>query len=183
MDLFYENVEFLQNIQLLLGVKFHNVLLRIVFELVLCLVEAKPSLVEHFRNLFTIDILLKIFEDYQDPELKLSAIETLSQLCKGDQLMGSFEILFLFRKLYGPSKLINYIQICEKQTLLMSIIICVSVITADDQDLLIELKELNIAQVMLDLLQRNVKNPIMICQILSILTNISLNDQINVNIR
>ena len=65
----------------------------------------------------------------------------------------------------------------------MSIIICVSVITADDQDLLIELKELNIAQVMLDLLQRNVKNPIMICQILSILTNISLNDQINVNIR
>ena len=65
----------------------------------------------------------------------------------------------------------------------MSIIICLSVITADDQDLLIELKELNIAQVMLDLLQRNVKNPIMICQILSILTNISLNDQINVNIR
>jgi len=78
MDIFYENVEFLQNIQLLLGVKFHNVLLRIVFELLLCLIEAKPSLVEHFRNLFTIDILLKIFEDYQDTELKLSAIETLS---------------------------------------------------------------------------------------------------------
>jgi len=78
MDIFYENVEFLQNIQLLLGVKFHNVLLRIVFELLLCLIEAKPALVEHFRNLFTIDILLKIFEDYQDTELKLSAIETLS---------------------------------------------------------------------------------------------------------
>ena len=77
--------------------------------------------------------------------------------------MGSFEILFLFRKLYGPSKLINYIQICKKQTLLMSIVICLSVITADDQDLLIELKELNIAHVMLDLLQRNVKNPIMVC--------------------
>lgn len=78
MDLFYENIEFLQNIQLLLGVKFHNVLLRIVFELILCLVEAKWALVEHFRNLFTIDILLKIFEDYQDTELKISAIETMT---------------------------------------------------------------------------------------------------------
>lgn len=85
MDLFYENIEFLQNIQLLLGVKYHNVLLRIVFELILCLVEAKWSLVEHFRNLFTIDILLKIFEDYQDTELKISAIETMTQLCKSDQ--------------------------------------------------------------------------------------------------
>lgn len=96
--------------------------------------------------------------------------------------MGSFEILFLFRKLYGPSKLINYIYICEKQTLLMSIVVCLSVITADDQDLLIDMKELNIAQVMLDLLQRHVSNNILTCQILSILTNISLNDQINLNI-
>lgn len=152
MDQFYENVEFLQNIQLLLGVKFHNVLLRIVFELILHLVEAKWSLVEHFRNLFTIDILLKIFEDYQDTELKISAIDTMAQLCKSDQQMGSFEILFLFRKLYGPSKLINHIYLCEKQSLLMSIVVCLSVITADDQDLLIDLKELNIAQVMLDLL-------------------------------
>jgi hypothetical protein len=53
------------------------------------------------------DILLKIFEDYQDCELKLSAIDTLTQLCKGDQLYGSFEIVFLFRKLGGPQKLVN----------------------------------------------------------------------------
>lgn len=64
----------------------------------------------------------------------------------------------------------------------MSIVVCLSVITADDQDLLIDMKELNIAQVMLDLLQRHVSNPILTCQILSILTNISLNDQINLNI-
>ena len=61
---FFENVELIQNIQLLLGVKFHNILLRIVFELILCLVETKPSVIEQFRNLFTMDILLKIFEDY-----------------------------------------------------------------------------------------------------------------------
>jgi hypothetical protein len=36
---------------------------------------------------------------------------------------------------------------------------------------------------MLDLLQRNLENPVMICQILSILTNLSLNDQINISIR
>lgn len=38
----FENVELMQNLQLLLGVKFHNILLRIVFELILCLVETKP---------------------------------------------------------------------------------------------------------------------------------------------
>lgn len=46
MELFFENIIFLQNMQLLLGVKFHNVLLRIVFELILCLLENKPSIVE-----------------------------------------------------------------------------------------------------------------------------------------
>jgi len=38
--------------------------LRIVLELIICFIEAKPALVEQFRNLFTVDILLKIFEDY-----------------------------------------------------------------------------------------------------------------------
>jgi hypothetical protein len=94
----FENVELLQNLQLLLGVKFHNILLRIVFELLLSLLESKPHIVEHFRNTFTIDILLKIFEDYHDHDLKLSAIDTINQLCKGD---SSGEIIFLFRKLGG----------------------------------------------------------------------------------
>jgi len=74
----FENVELLQNLQLLLGVKFHNILLRIVFELLLSLLESKPHIVEHFRNTFTLDILLKIFEDYHDEDLKLSAVETIS---------------------------------------------------------------------------------------------------------
>jgi hypothetical protein len=73
-----------------------------VFELLLSLVESRPNIIEEFRNVFTMDILLKIFEDYQDGELKLSAIDTLSQLCKGDQASGSFEILILFRRLGGP---------------------------------------------------------------------------------
>ena len=61
MDILFDNVEFIQNLQLLLGVKFHNVLLRIVFELIICLLESKPKIIEHFRNLFTMDILLKIY--------------------------------------------------------------------------------------------------------------------------
>jgi len=77
LDLF-ENIELLHNLQLLLGVKFHNDLLRIVFELVLILIESRPSAIEHFRNLFTMDILLKIFEDYEDKDLKQQAIDILS---------------------------------------------------------------------------------------------------------
>ena len=50
----------------------------------LSLIESRPMIIEEFRNVFTMDILLKIFEDYQDGELKLSAIDTLAQLCKGD---------------------------------------------------------------------------------------------------
>ena len=54
----------LQNLQLLLGVTYHNILLRIVFELILSLIESRPIIIEEFRNVFTMDILLKIFEDY-----------------------------------------------------------------------------------------------------------------------
>ena len=62
----FENLELLQNLQLLLGVKFHNILLRIVFELIICLIESKPHTTQNFNNTFTVDILLKIFEDYND---------------------------------------------------------------------------------------------------------------------
>ena len=70
-----------------------------MFELILSLLENRPTVVEQFRNLFTVDILLKIFEDYQDSDLKSAALETLSQMAKADQLMGSMEIIFLLRKL------------------------------------------------------------------------------------
>ena len=183
-ELFFENVVFLQNVQLLLGVKYHNILLRIVFELILSLVENRPAVVEQFRNLFTIDILLKIFEDYQDDDLKLSALETISALCKSDTLMGSYEISLLIRKLFGPVKLLNNLGVHgENHEILVQILTCIQVVTADDQDVLIEFKELNAAQVLIELLQKNLKNSILVCHILSVLTNLSLNDQINVNIR
>lgn len=72
------NVELLEHLQLLLGVKFHNILLRIVLELILSLLESKPKVIKHFNNTFTMDILLKIFEDYNDGDLKLLACETIS---------------------------------------------------------------------------------------------------------
>ena len=43
-----------------------------------CLVETKPIISQHFVNTFTIDILLKIFEDYHDVDLKVSAIDTIT---------------------------------------------------------------------------------------------------------
>lgn len=78
-----------------------------MFELLLSLIESKPQIIKHFRNTFTVDILLKIFEDYHDDDLKQSAIETINQLCKGDT---SGEIIFLFRKLGGPQKIINQLS-------------------------------------------------------------------------
>ena len=60
----FESTELLQNLQLLLGVKFHNILLRIVFELLITLIDSNPQIHTHFINTFTIDMLLKIFEDY-----------------------------------------------------------------------------------------------------------------------
>ena len=61
--------DLLENLQLLLSVKGHSILLRIVMELILSLVESKPDVIKHFANTFTVDILLKIFEDYQDQDL------------------------------------------------------------------------------------------------------------------
>ena len=55
-------------------------------------------LASNFYSTFTLDILLKIYEDYQDTDLKISAIETLSLLCKAE---GSKEVVTLFRKLGG----------------------------------------------------------------------------------
>lgn len=81
--------------------KFHNILLRIVFELIICLVESKPHITQNFNNTFTVDILLKIFEDYNDQDLKNSAMETLSLLFKKND-HHSTEIILLFRKLGGP---------------------------------------------------------------------------------
>jgi len=75
------------------------ILLRIVFELIIQILETKSNLAIHFCSTFTVDILLKIYEDYQDSDLKISAIETLSCLCKSD---GAKEIISLFRKLGGP---------------------------------------------------------------------------------
>jgi hypothetical protein len=55
----------------------------------LSLLESRPNIIEHYRNLFTMDILLKIYIDYEDMELKISAIDTLGQMFKGDQSAGS----------------------------------------------------------------------------------------------
>lgn len=66
--------------------------------------------------------------------------------------MNSFEILYLIRKLGGPQKLLNYLQLCEKQEIQIEILICIYVMSSEDQDILIELKELNITQIMFDLL-------------------------------
>lgn len=49
-------------------------------------------------------------------------------------------------------------------------------LTNDDQDILVEFNDLNVVQIMLEFLQSYRSFPIMICQILSCLTNLALND-------
>ena len=49
--------------------------------------------------------------------------------------------------------------------------------------MLVELKDLNIVHMTLDLLLAYQYNPTMICLILSVLTNLSLNDSINIKLR
>jgi hypothetical protein len=72
-----------------------------VFELINNLVETTPSLTKHFVNTFTLDILLKIFENYGENELKVSALEIILQLCKENNA-ETREIIFIFKKLGGP---------------------------------------------------------------------------------
>ncbi len=56
---------------------------------------------------------------------------------------------------------------------------------ADDYDILVELRNLHFIHILLDMLQLDVhrNNPNMMGSILTILTNLSLNDQNNVKIR
>ena len=56
---------------------------------------------------------------------------------------------------------------------------------ADDYDILVELRNLNFIHVILDLLQveQNRNNPNLLGSMITILTNMSLNDQNNVKIR
>ena len=65
----------------------------------------------------------------------------------------------------------------------MSILVCMQSLTNEDQDILVEFKDLNIVQIMLEFLQSYRPFPIMICHILSNVTNLALNDQINIKIR
>ena len=54
-------------------------------------------------------------------------------------------------------------------------------LTSNDQDVLMEFKEINPIETLMDLLKSN--NPIVQCNVLSAVTNLSLNDQINLNVR
>jgi hypothetical protein len=65
----------------------------------------------------------------------------------------------------------------------MSILVCMQSLTNEDQDILGEFNDLNVVQIMLEFLQSYRAFPIMICHILSNLTNLALNDQINIKIR
>lgn len=55
--------------------------------------------------------------------------------------------------------------------------------TQDDFDILVELRNLNLVQTILDMLQQHKSNPILVGSMLTILTNLALNDQNNIKIR
>lgn len=49
--------------------------------------------------------------------------------------------------------------------------------------MLIEFKDLNLVEILLEFLSTHINSPIMICQILSNLTNLALNDLLNIKVR
>lgn len=55
--------------------------------------------------------------------------------------------------------------------------------TAEEQDILVELRNLNLVQLILDMLDSHKSNPILTGSMLTILTNLALNDQNNIKIR
>lgn len=64
---------------------------------------------------------------------------------------------------------------CDLQTV-VNMLVCMQSLTSDDQDILVEFKDLDLVSVLLDLLQAHRSHNNIICHILSTLTNLALND-------
>ena len=209
VDSVYEIVlteDVLNDLQLLLGVR-HNVLLRCSFECILTLFEwvekrieiqerlgeSNPKAIEnlsiYFANSFTIDMLLQIVETFSDDFRKLAAI-TLTLMLRNER--SSHDILRLFKELGGNEKLIGLMTTTQNMEVRGRLLACFQTITScEDQDILAELKDLNLVPIMLQFIsaitspdyQNQTEVPGLLGSILTTLTNLSLNDANNVKIR
>lgn len=85
----------------------------------------------------------------------------------------------IFRKLGGPQKLVNQLSMMEDSSVIINMLNCICALTVDDQDILVEFKDFNIVEILLDLLVNSEDTPAIACQTLSCFTNLALNDIIN----
>ena len=101
-------------------------------------------------------------------------------------------MLRLFKDLGGSEKLIGLMTSTESKTVRARLLVCFQTITSgEDQDILAELKDLNLVPILLQLLvaistpeNENLQESAgLLGSILTTLTNLSLNDANNVKIR
>ena len=101
-------------------------------------------------------------------------------------------MLRLFKDLGGSEKLIGLMTSTESKTVRARLLVCFQTITSgEDQDVLAELKDLNLVPILLQLLvaistpdNENLQESAgLLGSILTTLTNLSLNDANNVKIR
>lgn len=143
----------------------------------------------YFANSFTMDMLLRIIETFSDEFRKLAA-ETLTHMLRNER--QSLDILRLFKELGGSEKLISLMTSTQSSNVRARILVCFQTITSmEDQDILAELKDLNIVPILLQLVvaitspdNENIQEvPGVLGSLLTTLTNLSLNDVNNVKIR
>ncbi|CDW74066.1 serine threonine-protein kinase nek10 [Stylonychia lemnae] len=134
-----------EDLQLLLAVS-HSLLLRCVLESILTFLE---------KNNYTVDILLRIIDEFPD-EYKVLAAGALTHLCRDN------EILNLFKQFGGSEKLIIQLNQTTNDQVKLSILVCFQTVTSDDYDILVDMRNLNLVQIILDLLVYNQGNPILV---------------------
>lgn len=95
------------------------------------------------------------------------------------------DILRLFKELGGSEKLIGLMTTTVSETVRARLLVCFQTLTSgENQDILAELRDLQFVPILLKMLvSKESSNPATLGSILTILTNLSLNDANNVKIR
>lgn len=121
-------------------------------------------------------MLLRIVEEFSD-ELKILGSGALNMLSRDKDVQG------LFKQFGACEKLIGQLVTTQNDQVRQNILGCFQTLTAvagaaDDFDLLVEMRNLHLIHILLDMLMVDAHrcNPNMMGSIITILTNMSLND-------
>lgn len=120
---------------------------------------------------------------YWQLEQLLTCAEIMISLLYSGSFVGQRNLLSILKRMFNLFCSILHNQDLSEQVKL-SILVSFQTLTAEDSDsILSELRNLNFIQLILDLLFTHSNNPILVGAILTIITNLALNDQNNIKIR